>query len=269
MKPISYVYSYINIPKNEWNDLDVDIWLYNAMKSLKIALKQQNTKMVNIVDNEACICEEYERLQAVVVRENVKDIKDLTDYPVVDGSYIVPAADYPIVQQTLDDQIYAIYPLLPYYFPNNDKRIDDTWYWAKARKVIFEKQCENCPTYCNDCEYVYDMKLDGCLYFPQIKEGVACINYLTYPKLEEYMIDDNNQALIDALAAYCMMNYYEIQLQMDFTQANKYLYETFTNKWIGFKKHAQISDMLLSLNIVKIQNIMNNKMSKSLRASRK
>lgn len=265
MKPISYVYSYINIPQNEWNDLNVDIWLYNAMKSLKICLKQQNTKLVTIENHKACFCDEYETIQAVVLREDVKSVEELKDFPVVDGSYIVPAADYPIVQQTLNDQIYAIYPLLPYYFPNNDRRVNDIWYWAKPRKVIFEKQCEHCPTYCNDCEYVYDLTLDGCLYFPQVEKGVTCINYLTYPKLEEYMIDDNNQALIDALASYVMKNYYEIKLQMDFTQANKYLYETYNEKWIGFKKHAQISDMLLSLDINKIANIMNNKMSKMLR----
>ncbi len=265
MKPISYVYSYINIPQNEWNDLNVDIWLYNALKSLKTGLKQQNTKLLNIVDYEACICEDYEVLQAVAVREDVQSITDLEQFPVVDGSYIVPAAEYPIVQQTVNDQIYAIYPLLPYYFPNNDNRVIDIWFWAKERKVIFEKQCTHCPTYCNDCEYVYDMKLNNCLYFPQIETGVACVNYLTFPKLEEFMIDDNNQALIDALASYCMMNYYEMKLQMDFTQANKYLYERFTNKWINFKKHAQISDMILSLNINKISNIMNDKMSKMLR----
>lgn len=263
MKPISYVYSYINLPKNEWNDLDVDIWLYNALKSLHIGLKQQNTKLVKIEDYEACICDEYEAIQAVVVRTDEAAQKD---YEVVDGNIIVPATDYPIVQQTLNDQIYAIYPLLPVWFPNNNSKVMDiTWSWAKPRKVIFEKQCKDCPTYCNDCEYVYDMKLDGCLYFPQIEKGLACINYLTFPKLEEFMIDDKNQPLIDALAAYVEMHFYDMKRKIDYTQQNEKIYQEAKQSWIGFKRSAQNFDMVKSLNINKVSNIMNDKVYKMLR----
>lgn len=262
MKPISYVYSYINIPKNDWNDAEVDIWLYNGMKSIGVSLTQQNTKLIKIEDHQACMCEDYETLRAVVVKEDDPHLSP-TELTVVDGNVVAP---YPVVQQTVNDQIYAIYPLLPVWFPSNDKRKElVTWIWAKPRKIIFSKQCKECPTYCNDCEIVYDMTLDNCLYFPQIKEGWTCVNYLTYPKLEEFMIDETNQQLIDALAAYVQMNYYDVKRQIDYTQQNKDLFEKFKESWLVLKKHAQMTDLYKTISISKISRIMNDKVNKMLK----
>ncbi len=217
------------------------------MKSLGLCHTQQNTKLVQIENYEACVCEDYEALQAVVVKPNadLKHCGDLEEIPTDD----------------------LLFPLLSPYFPNNKKTTE--WAWAKPRKIIFAKQCKDCPTYYNDCEYVYDMKPDGCLYFPQIEKGVTCVNYLTFPKLEEYMIDDRNQALIDALVSYVLKNYYEIEMQMDFTQQNKYLFELYSEKWGGYKQHAHISDMLRSLNIKDVSKIMNNRLHKMLKTINK
>jgi len=52
---------------------------------------------------------------------------------------------------------------------------------------------------------------------------------------------------------------------MDYTQQNKDLHQEFNQKWIGFKRAAQNFDMVKSLDINKVSNIMNDKMYKMLR----
>jgi len=266
MKPLSYVYSYINIPQKDWNDLEVNIWLYNAMKSIGISAFQQNTKLISIVNHKANICEDYEFIKAVVVRKDVTEPKKVTDYETDDnGNILIPNGTYPIVQQTTNNQVSAIYPTLPVWFPMNNQKLTKLWFWAEPKDIAFEKVCKDCPTYCNNCEYVYTTDLDGNLFFPQIENGVACVNYSFLPKAEEYFIDEKNQYLVDALAAYVMKNFWEVKMNVEFTQQSKQLFELYNEKWSRMKTNARSLKLMNSFDIKRIQKIMNPDLKTMLR----
>lgn len=216
MKPLSYVYSYIPMPVNEWNDLNIDIWLYNALKYTGIAALESRTHLIEIKNHRACVCEEFEYIQKVAIREDITK-EQLMDYPVVDGSIMIPEGSYPVVQQTVNNQVSAIYPLLPKWFPwaNNDWQVTEYWFVANPKEVPFSKVCKECPTTCSDCEYYYNLDMDGCLYFPQVENGVACVSTKSIPEKENILIDDTNQYLLDYLANYVMWQHWLIKSQMD------------------------------------------------------
>ncbi len=252
LKPLSYIYSYINIPQKDWNDADINIWLYNGMKSVGISVLQQDTMLLEIKNHRAIVCNDYEQIRSVVVRENT----DLSTPNVLETPTTANGAT---VQQTLNDQIYAIYPLLPTFFPSSGTpKQEPTWFFAKPKNVLFSKVCKDCPTYCDDCAYYYNTDFDGNLEFPQIETGLACVSTMRYPISEdEFLIDVSNQPLIDALASYVSMNYWEVRLNLEFTQQAKELFAMYKAKWTGFKYAARNSDWFKTAEIKPLKRILN------------
>ena len=262
MIPLSRVYSYLNIPENDWNQFKVDIYLYNALKAIGISALQEETKLLNIEDYKACIGDNFEYIKAVVVKVNTKD-EPVKPLKVEDGEIIVTYDEYPIVQQTVNNQISAIYPLLPYFFPTNNSRISHFWEFVKPRNILFSKVCKECPTYCNECELVYDMTMDNCLHFPQIEEGIICVNYTKITKTEEILIQDDDQ-LLNGLATYVSKMYWEYKEQLEYTQQARDLADKYDRRWRSFKASARSQFITKSLDIVKIKELNEEPIKKML-----
>ena len=256
MKPLSYINSFINLPSSEWNDLEISIWIYNGVKELGLLETFSNTKMLTIKNHEACLGDDFEYIKAVVVREDEVQAKQVKDYKIDDaGNILIPEGEYPVVQQTVNNQIMAIFPLLPHWFPNNTPETKTLWTWAEQSNVLFDKQCTECPTYCNNCEYVYNVDENGCLYFPQIKNGVTCVNYATVHK--DVLIDETNTYLINALVDYVLYNYWEVKMNTDYSKQSRDLYELYRSRYLDAKKNARNKKLMNTLNINKIGRIMN------------
>lgn len=254
MKPISFIYSYLKIP--ELNKLEIDIDLYNGLKELYgLTATLQNTKLLKIENHKACICDEFEYIKAVVVRKDIEEIAK-TEYEVDEnGNILIPNGTYPIVQQTINPQVHAIYPLLPYWFPNNIQTQIKTWSWAEPQEMLFEKQCKECPTYCNECEYVYSLTQSGCLYFPQIETGLACVNYNYLPEPDDILIDEKNIHLVNALVSYVQFKYWELRLNLEYNKQNLELFKYYENLWLVNSRKAKSREMLKSFHITsKINN---------------
>lgn len=249
---ISEVYSYIAIPEEEYDSIMVDINIRRAIKDMGLSARQTETCLINIENNHACLGDDFENIMGVCVKVDDTS-KPITDYEVVNG--VIQSPVYPIVQQTVNNQISAIYPLLPAYFPMNHKEGSKLWRWVNPRRIPFSKLCTECPTNI-ETPFVYDLTLDGCLYFPFIDCGFACITFNKIPSTDEILIDDN-ETLKQAIAAFVMRQYWEVQMNLKRDQFSVNAHKEYQGKYRAFKRQYNGAFYLGTAKIDVVRNTEN------------
>lgn len=252
--PITDILTRVSIPDIEQNILTMTLDAFDALKEIKNSSSMANkTVLAHIENYKLQVPKDATVIEYVSLYVNADEELDACldeDFP-ADSS----ETEHNIPIQALNNQITAIYPLLPWSFltSNVHRKYFEV---IKPRRVPYRYACTKCPKVELPCNYYYDINSSNQMVFPQLETGVVCISYSGFitDANGDILIHDN-EYLKKALVSYIMMRYHEVRMNMNI-QGAAALYKNYQSLYSLHKRQYTADCVTERLDPDAVQQIM-------------
>ena len=254
--PLNTLVSKIALPDDEFDALRFEIDAYDAIRKINNSTSfAQKTFLAYIENNMVKLPKDIQNIEMVALYVNADQDTTLDQCLQQDFPTDTSETEHNIPTQSLNNQITAIYPLLPWSFTSSRTFLKH-FELIKPRRVPFNYLCKTCPNLDLPCNYHYDVSSTNCLVFPQIKSGVVCISYNGFAtdELGNVLVEDD-PFLHDAIVAYTMMKYHEIKMNMSVAGA-KEMFMFYQGRWSLYRKQYTANSITKTLDPQAIRQIV-------------
>lgn len=253
--PLSTLIPKIALPEDEFDLFKIQLGAYDALRQINnINSFEQKTILMYIENHKAALPKDVQNIEMVALYTNADDDTEFNKCLDLEYPQDPSETEHNIPTQSLNNQITAIYPLLPWSFTSS-QTFQKNFELVRPRKVPFGYLCKTCPKIDLPCNYYYDVSTTNCLVFPQLESGVICVSYNGFATdaSGEMLIHDDTY-LHDAIVAYIMMKYHEVKMNMSVANADR-LYKEYKAEWSLKRKQYTANSVTRSLDPQAIKQI--------------
>lgn len=254
--PLNTLVSKVALPEDEFDILRFEIDAYDAIRKISNATSfEQKTFLAYIENHMVKLPKDTQNIEMVALYVNADQDTSLDQCLQEDFPSDTSETEHNIPTQSLNNQITAIYPLLPWSFTTS-RTFAKHFEIIRPRRVPFNYLCKTCPNLDLPCSYHYDVSSTNCLVFPQLESGVICVSYNGFAtdELGNVLIEDN-AFLHDAIVAYVMMKYHEVKMNMSVSGAEN-LYQKYKADWSLYRKQYTANSVTKALDPQAIRQIV-------------
>ena len=254
--PLNTLASKVALPEDEFDALTFEINAYDAIRKINNTSSFQQKTFLGYIENyQLKLPKDIQNIEMVALYVNADDDTTLDQCLQEDFPADTSETEHNIPTQSLNNQITAIYPLLPWSFTSSRTFLKH-FELIRPRRVPFNYACKTCPDLNLPCNYHYDIYSTNCLVFPQLESGVVCVSYNGFATDEvgNVLIEDDAN-LHDAIVAYTMMKYHEVKMNMSVAGAEN-LYRMYKNAWSLYRKQYTANSVTKTLDPQAIRQIV-------------